>query len=418
MLHFDQLHKRRDAGYIGVAVAGSLIIFCGFLGLATDVGLLYFDKGRMQAAADSAAVAGAQEVFRGNTASITSAAQTDATSNGYTTGVNGATVTVNNPPVSGTHIGDSNYVEAIVARAEPTFFMNALGISSVNVSARAVAGLESAGTCIYVLEASASNALVIAGNVTVNVPCAIVVNSTDSKALVGNGGACITATEIGVTGNYSAGCYTPTPITGVDPSADPLLSLTPPSAAATCDAAHTNYSISSGTESITAGTYCGGISVANGATLNLGAGTYILKGGGLTVQNSSTQLNGTGVTIYNTCNSGDCSTSTTGYGAIQVKSNSTANLTAPTSGSFNNILMFVDRNAPSGTVVNFSASTFIFTGTLYAKTEEIDFAGSNASTSLTLNIVSRLLSFSGNSALNLNHTFIGGSAIKDVQIVE
>ena len=116
---------RRDAGYIGLAVAGSLVMLCGFVGLATDVGMIYFDKTRMQAAADSAVLAGAQEGIRGNWSSVTSAAQTEATANGYTNGVNGATVTVNNPPVSGDHNGDSLFVETIVARAEPTFFMKA-----------------------------------------------------------------------------------------------------------------------------------------------------------------------------------------------------------------------------------------------------------------------------------------------------
>jgi hypothetical protein len=296
--------------------------------------------------------------------------------------------------------------------------MNVLGISAIDVSARAVAGQGSSGTCIYVLDASAKDAFVIGGGGGINLPCAIVVNSTDSKALVDNGGSCITATEIGVTGNYTAGCYTPTPITGVDASDDPLLYLTAPTAASSCDAAHTNYSQNSGTWSITAGTYCGGITVSGGATLNLGAGTYILKGGGLSVQGNGTVINGTGVTFYNTCNSGDCSTSTAGYSANQIKSSATANITAPTSGSLTNILMFDDRSAPTNAKLTFSASTFNFTGSLYAKTEEIDFSGVNAATALDLNIVVRLLNFNGSSTLNLNHTFTGGSAIKGVEMVE
>src|ERR1051326_4755515 len=85
-------HNRRDAGYVGLAMAGSLVMFCGFLGLAIDVGMIYYDKGRMQAAADSAALAGAREVLRGNYSSVTSAAQTEATTNGFTTGSDGATV--------------------------------------------------------------------------------------------------------------------------------------------------------------------------------------------------------------------------------------------------------------------------------------------------------------------------------------
>src|SRR5437867_11101138 len=97
----DKLRLRRDAGYVAVAVAGSLVIFCGMLGLAADVGMLYFQRSHMRAAADSAAMAAAMEVFRGNTSSclpitnpacaVTSAAQNDASLNGYT----GAAVTVN-----------------------------------------------------------------------------------------------------------------------------------------------------------------------------------------------------------------------------------------------------------------------------------------------------------------------------------
>jgi hypothetical protein len=392
-------------------------MLCGFVGLATDVGMIYFDKTRMQAAADSAVLAGAQEGIRGNWSSVTSAAQTEATANGYTNGVNGATVTVNNPPVSGDHNGDSLFVETIVARAEPTFFMKALGISSINVSARAVAGLaDNTKTCVYVLDGSANNALEVSGGGALNVPCAIVVNSTASQALVASGGSCITATEIDVTGNYSSGCYTPTPTTGVTASDDPLVYLTAPTAAATCDAAHTNYNQSGGTASLSAGTYCGGINLSGGGTLNLGAGTYILKGGGLTVQATNSVLNGTGVTFYNTCSSGSCSTSTTGYAAVQIKSKSTANLTAPTSGSLAHVLIFADRSAPAGTKFDFSGSANLnFSGTMYAVSEELDFSGASATSALNTQFVARLLNLSGTSTITLNQN---GTAIKQVEMVE
>src|SRR5438093_5364228 len=110
MRHFDNLNKRTDAGYVVVAVAGLLIVFCAILGLATDAGMLYFLKGHMQAAADTAAIAGARELLRGNTGLITSEAQADALSNGYAA----EAVTVHRPPTSGDHNGNSNYVEVIV----------------------------------------------------------------------------------------------------------------------------------------------------------------------------------------------------------------------------------------------------------------------------------------------------------------
>src|SRR5258708_7402131 len=133
MRRYDKLHERRDAGYVAVAVAGSLVVFCGILGLAADVGMLYFQKGHMQAAADSAALAGAREVLRANTASITSAATTEATSNGYTGGENSAGVTVKQPPTTGSYNADSNYGGGIDGRAKPADFLKVWGLIPATV---------------------------------------------------------------------------------------------------------------------------------------------------------------------------------------------------------------------------------------------------------------------------------------------
>src|ERR1051326_8167993 len=142
----------KDAGYVAASVAASLVVFCGFLGLALDVGNIYFQKQHMQAAADSGALAAAREMDRGNTDLVTSAATDDTTSNGYTNGVNGVTVNVNNPPSSGRYAANAKYVEVIVSQSQPLFFMKALGLSSLAVSVRSVSGPGgSTGGCLYAL---------------------------------------------------------------------------------------------------------------------------------------------------------------------------------------------------------------------------------------------------------------------------
>src|SRR5215467_12286597 len=98
----------------------------GFAALAADVGVLLKEERLVQAAADSAAVAGALEVNY-HPAGISSAAQAAATQNGFTDGSNGATVTVNSPPLNGPHVGGANYVEVIVSQVQPTLFLGLFG---------------------------------------------------------------------------------------------------------------------------------------------------------------------------------------------------------------------------------------------------------------------------------------------------
>ena len=103
------------------------------------------------------------------------------------------------------------------------------------------------------------------------------------------------------------------------------------------------------------GTYFGGIQITGNANVTFSPGTYILAGGGLTVTGNSA-LKGTGVTFYNTSATGYA------YAPIDLTGNETANLSAPTSGTFEGFLFFQDPSVPVGsagiTVVGNSSSTF------------------------------------------------------------
>lgn len=63
-----------------------IVVLCGLAGLAVDEGVFQNDRRMTQAAADSAAIAGDQEIVAGNTDNVTLAARNDAEANGYTNG--------------------------------------------------------------------------------------------------------------------------------------------------------------------------------------------------------------------------------------------------------------------------------------------------------------------------------------------
>src|SRR5260370_31972857 len=131
----------------------------------------------MEAGGDRGAMAGSQELSYGDMAA---AGKADAARNGYTDGASSVTVAINNPPSSGPNAANSAYVEAIVSKPEPTYFMRALGVGTLTVSARAVAYEGSGPNCIYVLNPSAPGAFSANGNVDVNSGCGLLVDSSSS----------------------------------------------------------------------------------------------------------------------------------------------------------------------------------------------------------------------------------------------
>src|ERR1700733_5544219 len=191
-----------ESGQAIMMTALCMTCFFGFIALATDVGIMFHEKRLLQIAADSAAIAGALEVNY-YPAGITAAAQAASARNGFTNGFNGATVTVNPPPLYGPHAGVQGYVEVIVSQIQPTFFMKFFGISSMTPTVRAVAqNGGSAFGCVYILAPTGSATMELQGSFDVSTPnCGVIVDSSDSDALDFTGGAgTLTAGSVGVVG--------------------------------------------------------------------------------------------------------------------------------------------------------------------------------------------------------------------------
>lgn len=277
---------REENGQALVITVLSMTILLGFSALAADVGIMLKTKRIAQTAADAGAIAGASVIKYGGDA--TAAAKAATALNGMTDGANGATITVNNPPLYGPHAGATNtaYVEVIASQVEPTIFMNLFGFSNLTINTRAVAYNGSAGyNCVYVLNQSAPDSAQFQGSFNFNAPnCGVIVDSTDPCALdfTGSGGT-LTAGSVGVTGGDcgKTGDSTPAPVIGVAPESDPLAAqgITPPDTTKlTCTAAPTPPA----TGTLTIGPTDGGTVCYSGAVdlnnMKLSPGTYVFTG--------------------------------------------------------------------------------------------------------------------------------------------
>jgi hypothetical protein len=408
-------NRRGERGQILLLILVALIAILGCVAISADIGELQFKRNQMQTAADSAAMAGAEELNYGD---VIAAGKADAATNGFTNGQNGVTVTINNPPQSGPNENNDGYVEAIVAQPQATFFLRALGFSSINVAARAVSALGNGPNCVYILDPSAPSAMLANGNVNIQSNCGVLVDSSSNTGLTLNGNISMSAPTIGVVGNYLANgnvTTNPTPKTGMIAAPDPLAYIQEPSVGA-CN--HSNFLLNGniGTHAapyqMSPGVYCGGILLNGNIYANFNAGTYILAGGGMTV-NGNSFLTGTGVTFYNTTGSG-------GYQGITLNGNTQVNFSAPTSGALEGILFFQDRSVGSGSagsVINGnSASTF--DGALYFPTTQVTYNGNSSANGYTIIVADKLL-VNGNSQMGNNYSSLAnGSPIKGPTLSE
>ena len=406
-------HLRRGSTLVIFAlVVGSLL---AVVGLVLDGGYAYFERRRAQAAADSAAYAGALEILHDNRTWITQSAQDDAALNGYDDQEPVVTVTVENPPVSGLAVGDNNFVEVVVEREIPTSLMRIVSRQSVTVRARAVAGVtaDPGEGCVMALNPTASGALTVSGTANLNAPgCEVVVNSTANDALVANGGGCINSagttfgTGQGTAGGYTANgqnCLNPAPVGGI-PRPDPYAHLAdiepdPADFVNQTQGMGNNGLKINGNEPqpviLQPGYYQGGIDITGGE-VHLSPGMYVVDG---FTSNGNVTIKGDGVTIFNTGASN---------GQISIAGGALLALTAPNdvTNPYNNILFWNSSTISCANANQCDAringsSDSIVDGVLYFPTVKLTYAGVQTTTGVT-QIIADTLQFTGTSYTGTN----------------
>jgi len=436
------MRRKKNQGQILIFVSLALLVLVAMLGLVVDGGWAYFRQQSAQAAADSAALAGAQaalfssggDLVCGASGVVCQAATacsspvanppaSDADNACLYAQANGFAVTsgskqnvlieanTTSPPPTAPGVSDMYYVTARVSETFPLTFLAILGRLTQFISARATAVIgPRTQTCLYVLDPSGPASFTVNGaNITST--CGFFVNSNHPTAMVVNGSSTINVSQIDIVGNYlfnGSNNVTPTPTTGVRQQGNPLAYLKPPNVGA-CTFPSTYVINGSTSVTLNPGVYCGGININGSNTVTFNQGTYILNGGGLTINGNNT-VTGAGVTFYNTASSSQA------YGAININESSTENLSAPTTGPLQGILFFQDPTVAGGngsTVNGSGASTF--NGVLYFPTTSLNYNGSGNSGGYTA-IVAYDLNING--AASFNDNYPNGSPFKAVALVE
>jgi hypothetical protein len=152
-----------------------------------------------------------------------------------------------------------------------------------------------------------------------------------------------------------------------------------------CTVNGANYS---GTVSLNPGTYCGNFNFNGTGTVKLAAGTYIFNGTNWNI-NSGWTITGTGVTFY--------FVNSSSY--VQFNSGVTVSLTAPTSGTYANVLMFEPDglSTSSFAIDGASSSGHALQGLVYLPSRNITFNSTYSGTADAFTLVVNQLIFDSNS---------------------
>jgi len=405
----------------------SAILIFAVMGLAVDVGWAHFRKQAAQAAADSAALAAAQAAYVSSSGSpvcgtkvVCQAATPCPTSissppsnnllagclyaktNGFVaSGNQNVTMAANttNPP-SAPGAAVKYWINVSVTETQTQLFSAVLGNRYLTVGANATAAVlpGGGGGCIYVLQSSGSS-VTTSGAAVVNSACGIYINSSSSSAVLASGSLTITTTGgaktniVGNPGTLGPVTITPAPNVGVAAAADPLASMSPP-AVGSCT--FSSAVVVTTNQTLSQGTYCGGIVTSGTETITLNPGLYIIKSG--ITESGTPTFNGTGVTLY--FQSGGITGSGTGG----------FNLSAPTSGTYQGITIFEDRGDSSGITLSGSTGTQI-NGVIYMPKGNLTYSGDSGTGGVASTIVVNAIIFSGTSYINNSATtsYGGGS---------
>jgi hypothetical protein len=434
------MKRKNQLGQALVGSAIAMVVLCGFAGLAIDMGTLRYQKRLQQTAADSAAIAGTQNLEFGS--GVTIGAQNASAQNGFTDNGGGAVSTctaagaaigticvqVNNPPATGPHSGTPNaakYVEVLVSMVQPTYFMQIFGVNSQVITARAVATNVSGGTntnCLYTLGPPTSAIIGIdaTGHADINAPnCGI--GDNGNLDTTGNSYT-VKANTISVAGQcLGSHCGSPdtqctayanntcpqSSLNNAPGTSDPFTGMVPPTqpaASSSCPDAACNYvSASNSTATIQPGTY-NSITIGKNSSITLAPGIYYINGnaatGGLNFNGGGTLTGGApnadGVMFYFT--NGSSINKAVGGG-----NNPDLNLyplASDQSATYAGLLFYQD---PADTTVAYFGgdNNSTYNGTIYMPTATITVYG-NGTETFNGTVIAYTLATTGNPTVNLN----------------
>lgn len=392
---------RTDAN-IAVSIALLLPLLIGAGGIAVDLSIYHVVKGRLQSATDAAAMGAVRGLRNPNfdVGTVKATGQSLALANvpeGYGTVTHMGEVEVGfyDPSDGSFSLGASraNAVRVTAARdashqnTAPRFLSRIFGGEDPGVSAAAIAVLARPQVCVLALDPNMARSINTSGNGGISAPgCLIHANSSNSESLYTSGSSSMVGGEISSVGGASGNFFTPTPLTGQFPIADPLASVSEPAIPSTCTT--NNININSSRYFPGGSRFCGTTLITGNGFLTLGPGVHYFTGGPLRIMNSG-EIRADGVMLYFGPNS-----------RLDSASSGSVFLRAPQTGYYAGISIFQSRSTPS--MVDFKMTggqNYFLSGTVYAPRANLTFYGNGTTTVDSGYFITNSLSFTGNSTL-------------------
>ena len=322
---------RDRSASVTVAIAVGLPVLAGAAAIGMEYARLSTRHSALQQAADSAALAAAQQMKLANTSDsvVVSVAQSAALAD---IGPTQDQISVD------TKIAPKRtQLTVTVADTVPLALGRIIGKSSVDVKATATAQLfgPSGKLCMLALDVKQNGTLHLEKSSQVTAKdCVVYSNSSKNHGLEADDGSTITASLICTVGGYKANKATLNPIPTTDcPSMNDPLASRPRPVVGSCTF---TKMVVTGVQTLYPGVYCGGLTVKGTAQATLAPGVYIMNNGPLIVQDSAS-LSGQYAGIYFT---GD-------QGGLRFDPNTTISISAPKDGVLAGFIFFEDRNVSS-----------------------------------------------------------------------
>lgn len=379
--------RTTEKGQALILIVFAIVGMIGITALAVDGGNAYAERRRAQNAADAAVLDAALAKVRGGNlyseglarANSNNFVDTDAGAGSSSSDTN---VEIYNPPINGPYSGNSEYIQVIITSTVQTYFGPVIGITQVTNSVQAVARAAPSytapmflGNAIVSLAESECKAITFQGNANATVTGGGLFVNSDcaNSAFFNNSGAahldapCLQAVG-GIT--YKPGSLTIPPaciITG----SSPLPPVVYPNPTCSGNAVKSGDTLSPGNVS---GTF------PPKDVTKLLSGIYCVDGNFR--MNANDTLEGTHVVIV--MKSGD----------IRFNGGAEINLSAPTTGPYAGLLIFMPESNNSEIVINGNSNS-TFTGTILAPSSPITINGTGSATGLHSQVIGYTVDLSG-----------------------
>ena len=395
---FRRLLKDRRGNVLAIAAA-ALPLVVGAAGLASDTIQWTLWKRQLQRAADSAAIAGVYDrsSSAGATTTVSATVNHDLALNNHVwMSLKSGYPTLSYPADTGVLKYQVQVTLAIQQQLPfSSLFMSAA--PTITASSTAASVPSGGDACVNAREPSASKqGISITGNAGIEMPdCVMYSNSPSTNSAAAGGSSNVIAEAVAAVGgiaqsnNWHVQAYRPYS----PPIDDPFAGVTPSPSDMHCVSAQLDQNTNL-TAAASAGTNCwSSLRVNSNQTLTLPSGTYYINGGDAFIQGN---LTCTACTIVLT----NSDPSSTTIGQFKVNAGSNTNMTAPTSGTFQGLVVYQDRRAQDSGQTNKinGNSSSVIQGALYFPSQQLDYNGTGNTTAVCTMFVARRINFSGNSA--------------------